>query len=548
MGYRAMDKRALWELYRRWQGRQNLSGIAEAEGRDRKTVRRYLRRLAAAGLDPTAAAVEQQQFFEMAGEMLPGRRRQHGGGWGRLGEHAEELRQLINRGEEPLKPKTAFLVVNTKYELGASYETFKRFARQEGLSRRERQQMIRIELPPGKETQLDYGHVGRLRDPTSEKMRGVWAFCGVLSHSRLPFFEFVRKQDQHEFASSFVTMEHSYEGSTEWVSIDNLKAGVVKPDLWDPRLNRSLAEAAEHYGVFINPCRVGRSTDKGKVERLVPVARELFRMLKELHPSAGLAELNRLALAWCRDVYGRKEHGTTGVAPMEAFEFEREHLKPLPAERFQVAVWKKATVHSGDQFLTFQKRRFALSAKWRGKVVWVRYAPPLVQLYDDELLIREYALRPGVNRYWLPEDFPKEVREMMNGGYPAWLLGKAAEYGETATELVRSVLQPHAYLNARRARGMLDLMAVHCGRSYFDEVCQRARRRSVVVPATLRRMLEAAERRPLWSQELPRSATGTHMVRDVRYYIEGEEIDDGATAGTGAAAAAAEDARDVAGP
>lgn len=270
-------------------------------------------------------------------------------------------------------------------------------------------------------------------------------------------------------------------------------------------------------------------------------------MLKELHPGAGLTELNERALVWCREVYGRKEHGTTGIAPMEAFEAEREKLKPLPAERFQVAVWKKATVHSGDQFLTFMKRRFALPVQWRGKVVWVRYATPLVQLYDEEVLIREYLLRSGVNRYWHPEDFPSEVREMMNGGYPAWLIQKASEYGEAAAALLQTVMRPHAYLNARRARGMLDVMTAHHSRAYFEEVCRRARQRSVSLPATLRRMLEAAEKQPLWQEQLPRSATGTQMVRDIHYYIGTEEIPHGATTRTGTAVETPEDARDVAG-
>ncbi len=76
--------------------------------------------------------------------------------------HVDELRELINRAREARKPKTAFLVVRTKYELSVSYATFKRFARQQGLSRVERKRMIRIELPPGMETQLDYGKVGTL--------------------------------------------------------------------------------------------------------------------------------------------------------------------------------------------------------------------------------------------------------------------------------------------------------------------------------------------------------------------------------------------------
>jgi len=532
MGYRSMTKRDLWEIYRRWQGRQSLSRIAVGEERDRKTIREYLKLLMAAGLQQDGPAVEQQRFYEMVQATLPSRAVRRGPMWRRLTEHAEELRELITRSKEPLKPKTAFLVIKSKYELETSYETFKRFARQHGLIGKERKTMIRIELPAGWETQLDYGLVGSLVDPLCGKDRAVWAFCGVLSHSRLPYIEFVRKQDQREFATSTVSMLHAYGGATEWITIDNLKAGVLKPDLWDPKINRSLAEVAAYYGVFVNPCRVGRSTDKGKVERIVPVARELFRMLKELHPTAGLTELNERALQWCREVYGRKEHGTTGVAPMQAFELERQKMRALPAERYQVAVWKDVAVHSGDQFLTFLKRRFSLPRQWRGKVVSARYAAPLVQLFDAERLIRQYVVRAGINRYWQPEDFPLEVREMMNGGYPAWLMQKATEYGADAVALIHGVLRPHAYLNARRARGMLDVMGAHHGRPYFQEVCSRARRRSVTLPATLRRMMEAAQSLPLWQSELPRSVAGTAMVRDIQYYLGTEEILDGKAAGT----------------
>jgi hypothetical protein len=65
---------------------------------------------------------------------------------------------------------------------------------------------------------------------------------------------------------------------------------------------------------------------------------------------------------------------------------------------------------------------------------------------------------------------------------------------------------------------MLDVMATHYGRPYFDEICQRAKSRSVVLPATLKRMLEAAAQRPAFQQELPLSAVGAQMVRDAKYY------------------------------
>ena len=518
MGYRRMRKRDLWEIYRRRQAGQSVSRIAANEGRDRKTVRVYLEGLATLGLERSEAAVEQQRFFQMVEGLLPGQTERPAPGVEQLTPYVQELRALINDKREPLKPKTAFLVVRARHDLAVSYETFKRFARNQGLSRAERRRMIRIELPPGLETQLDYGKVGTLPDPRRGAKGVVWAFCGVLAFSRLPYVEFVWSQDQSGFVSSVVGMLEYYGGSTEFLSPDNLKAAVAKPDLWDPQINRALSEAAEHYGVFIDPCRVGRSTDKAKIERFIPVARELFRMLKALHPSADLAELNRLALQWCREDYGRREHGTTGVAPIEAFGEERVRLRPLPPERFVVPIWKPVKVHPGDQFLVFAGRRFSLPAAWKGKQVWARYGAPMLSLYHDERLIRQYVVEERKKIYWVPEDFPKEVRHMMNGGYPAWIVESARAYGTDAVELIGSVLQPHAYLNARRARGMLDIMAAHHGRPYFAEVCRRARRRSVVLPVTLKRMLEAAERQPVFQQPLPISELGAQMVRKIDYY------------------------------
>ncbi|MCK4515573.1 MAG: IS21 family transposase [Spirochaetaceae bacterium] len=519
MGYRKMDKRDLWRIYRRWRDRQSLSRIAESENRDRKTVREYIEGLEAVGLRLDGAPAEEQEFFRLIGKLLPEETERSTPARDLLWPYRDELAKMITRKQDPLKPKYAFQTLKRKYELSVSYETFKRFARTEGLSACERRQIIRIELPPGLETQLDYGKMGLHLDGVQRKNRAAWAFCGILSHSRLPFIQFVYTQDQASFVGSLVDMFEYYDGVTELVSIDNLKSGVIKPDLWDPQINRALEEAAAHYGTFVDPCRVGRPTDKGKVERLVPVARQVYRMLKELHPSATLAELNRHVLFWCREEYGTKEHGTTGVPPAEAFAQEKASLKELPAERFEVPVWKQVTVHSGDQFVTFNKMRFSLPMKWRGKKVWARYAQPFLDLYSDSERIRRYVLTDGQKRYWQKDDFPEGVREMIDGGYPAWIIGESKRFGEQALALITAVLQPHAYLNARRARAMVPLFEQFHGKPYFDEVCRRARYHGVRTPATLKRMFENEEDKQLFIEPLRISQLGSEMIRDIRYYI-----------------------------
>ena len=166
--------------------------------------------------------------------------------------------------------------------LSCSYGTFKRFARDKGLYKKKKENCIRIELPPGLQTQIDYGKVGLLEDRVEGRNRVTYAFTGVLSHSRLPFIQFVYKQNQESFVGSNIDMFEYYGGVTEVISMDNLKSGVISPDLYDPKLNRTCAEMAEYYDVFIDPCRVGTPTDKGKVERQIPMARGVIPEVKEI--------------------------------------------------------------------------------------------------------------------------------------------------------------------------------------------------------------------------------------------------------------------------
>ena len=66
---------------------------------------------------------------------------------------------------------------------------------------------------------------------------------------------------------------------------------------------------------------------------------------------------------------------------------------------------------------------------------------------------------------------------------------------------------------------MLSIMEAHQGKPYFDEVCERARRRSVVLPKTFERMLESAASREQFSRSLSIYERGARMIRDVTYYL-----------------------------
>lgn len=415
-------------------------------------------------------------------------------------------------------PKTAHEIIKTREGLSVSYESFKRFARERSLGRKERKTMIRIEMPPGIETQIDNGKVCMLYDRVTGRDRVVYAFCGILSYSRLPFVQFVYTQEQRSFVMSIVDMFEYYGGTTTTLSMDNLKSGIIKPDLFDPRVNKSCAEMAEHYGVFVDPCRVATPTDKGKIEWFVGPARELFRKLKKIHPTADIHALNQEAVRWCLEEYGRREHGTIKQAPMDVFEnVERPALQKLPPERFETPRWKEATVHP-DQFFEYEKKRYSLPAMYRQKKVWIRESGGILRVFWEHVLIREYVIKKDLVNT-VPEDFPETVREMMNGGNPRFLLTQAEEFSEHARRLIEYVLAPHAYINSRRAQGMLRTMKEHSGRPYFNEVCATALAKRVKQPKTLGEMFELAGGQVHFDFAIEPSEEGRAMIRPITDFL-----------------------------
>jgi transposase len=517
MGYRPMNEEMVYQIFRRWHSGQSISAIKEKEGCDRKTIRQYVTQLESLGYTRDKEIPEKAELCTAIREIIPKRMRPRNS-FDVLTFYEDELKALINDSKESVLPKTAYEIIRDRDGLSVSYESFKRFARERSLGRKERDAIIRIEMPPGIETQIDYGKVGLLYDRATGRNRIVYAFCGILSHSRLPFVQFVYTQEQQSFVGSIVDMFEYYGGTMTTLAMDNLKSGVIKPDLWDPKLNKSCAEMAEHYGVFIDPCRVATPTDKGKIERFIGPARELFRKLKKIYPTADIHMLNQEAIRWCREEYGRREHGTIKQAPLDVFEStEKSALRPLPSERFESPRWKEVSVHP-DQFFEYNRKRYSLPSVYRHTSVWVRESGGILRVFRDHKLIREYAITSKVINC-IPEDFPEAVREMMNGGFPRYLLTQSERFGDHAYRLIESVLAPHAYINSRRAQGMLTVMKEYAGKAFFNDVCVSALARRVKLPKVFRQMLAVAETRMHCDSNIEMSEEGRAMIRPITDFL-----------------------------
>lgn len=168
-------------------------------------------------------------------------------------------------------------------------------------------------------------------------------------------------------------------GVTATVVPDNLKAGVLQADWYDPELNPKLEEFARHYGTVILPTKPVTPRHKGKVESAVKYAQNNAVKGRTFE---SLTAQNAYLADWEKNVADTRIHGTTRRQVGKLFEeVERSALQPLPASLFPVFEEARRTVHR-DGYVEFKKAYYSAPPEYVGRPVWVRQETRLLRLYN----------------------------------------------------------------------------------------------------------------------------------------------------------------------
>jgi len=514
-----------YELIQRWHAGQPIRHIADMLGYDRKTVRKYIRVATANGIARDQPLPDKQTVMKHLHAVLTLNRRTPKA-QDALTPYQHEIASLINDNQHPLKLKQAFEVICERHELAdaVSYPTFTRFVKKHMMRIFPEKSTCRIEVAPGHEIQIDYAKVGLLYDPLAGKKRTVYSFIGTLSHSRHKFVEFVYKQDQISFVSSHVKMFDYFGGVTLRLVLDNLKSGVIKPDLYDPQFNRSYREMAEYYDCFLDPCRVADPKGKGKVERDVQTVRDQFRKMLALNEKLDIQTANQNIKKWAVDEYGQKCHGTTRLKPYHVFiDNEQPALKPLPREPFCVPRWKQATVHP-DHYVQFDRKAYSVPHAYVGKKLWLRNVNNVIEIYDQAQLIKLHVIT-DTYRHTDWNDFPAHVKAALDDGLPAALQHKAAAVGPQFQKLIRTILEPHAFINLRKAQGLIALMDKWDAARMEQAAAYALQHNINSNPKNFKQLLHRLVDRDDPPQlTLPMSDQTREFVRDMEYFIHDPAI------------------------
>src|SRR5450432_1077641 len=267
------------------------------------------------------------------------------------------------------------------------YQSVRRFVRNlRGATTLEARAII--ETPAGEECQVDYGTGPMVRDPDSGKYRRTRLFVLTLGCSRKSVRLLVFRSSARVWAELHEKAFRRLGGSVRIVVLDNLREGVLTPDIYDPTLNPLYRDLLAHYGVVAMPCRVRDPDRKGKVEAGVghaqktPLKGQRFESLEEAQ-----AYLDHWETRWA----DTRIHGTTKRQVAAMFAEERPSLLPLPLEPFRYYQFGERTVHL-DGCVEVEAAYYGAPPGWIGRRVQVQWDGVRVRLLDplSGNLLREH--------------------------------------------------------------------------------------------------------------------------------------------------------------
>ena len=472
MAYKEHGMWEVLEVLRRLHRGESQVVIGAATGRDRKTVRSYLKLARELGWRPGDQEPDESLATRVFEQLRPGPKVLEPGQAERfLFPHQEQIRQWLS-GTENERGLTLTKVRRLLRRQGieVSYSSLHRFAVRYCEFGKARITVRCAEARPGEVSEIDFGRLGYVFDPETGRRQLLWALVVILVYSRHMYVHVTPSQKLGDVIDGLETSWEFFGGVTARTILDNLKAAIVKADRYEPVFQRTFAEYARHRGFVIDPAVAYHPKGKPHVERQIPYVREnFFRGETWLNAE----QVQREAIRWCLEIAGTRTHGTTRRHPLAVFEEEeRALLQPILGVRFDTPRWADCGVHP-DHHVKFGKALYSVPTEFLHKRVTVRGDRALVRIYYQGQLIKTHQPQKPGGRSTDYDDYPKHL-----GAYarrdPDYMMAEAKKLGSNIGRLTERLLSgDFPWAKLRQAQKLMRL-AQKYGAPRLEEACGRA--------------------------------------------------------------------------
>jgi transposase len=354
----------------------------------------------------------------------------------------------------------------------------------------------------------------------------VELFVGALGASSYVYAEACPAQDLASWISAHVRMVEFFGGAPALFVPDNLRSGVSQPCRYEPVINRTYLEFAQHYGAAVVPARAGHPRDKAVVEANVLVVQRWILAALRQRRFFSLAELNAAIWELLPSLNARVMR-RLGVSRRELFEqLDRPLLRPLPTTRYEVAEWRDAGVNI-DYHVAVEHNYYSVPYQLVHQRVEVRLTTTIVELFLKGRRIASHRRRHGRGEYATDPAHMPHAHRAHAEWTPSRLIAWAATTGPATAELVSAILaaQPHPEQGYRACLGLMRLGKRH-GPPRLEAAAARAMHLGAPRYRTVQNILASGvDRLPLREDHVAAPALPGHPnIRGSAYYTRQESL------------------------
>jgi transposase len=360
----------------------------------------------------------------------------------------------------------------------AAYNSVKRFVAK--LKARAPERFDVLEFLAGEEAQVDYGQ-GALTLAGAGKYRRPYLFVMTLKFSGKSFRKVVWKTSQEIWARLHEEAFRAL-GCPAYVVLDNLKEGVIRPDIYAPELNPVYAAMLAHYAVVADPCRVGDPNRKGTVENAIQHTQSTALKGRRFD---SIEAQNTWLSHWEERWAALRIHGRKKRQVLEMYREEQPHLRALPLQGFRLFKQGTRTVDDSGLVQVDSAYYAALPAAPHSEVT-VRVYEHDIEILDagGGLLRRhEKATRKGSFKIEPQDRIFNPSRES------ARLLGKAERIGPRTAQFAQELFARLGRPGHRALYGLANLARTHTCAD-IEAVCARLLDAQIFSYASVKRALE----------------------------------------------------------
>jgi len=352
---------------------------------------------------------------------------------------------------------------------------------------------MRMEHKAGDKLYVDFaGDKLNIIDKQSGEIQAVEVFVAILGASQLTYVEAVMTQQKEDFIAACEGALHYYGGVPAAIVPDNLKSAVTKSSKYEPVLNETFADFAEHYGTTILPARAYRPQDKALVEGAVKIVYTRIYAKLRTGQYFTLDELNKAILVALEEHNRTLLKGRNYSRRQQFEEVERQTLAPLPPLRYELKKQLFATVmKNGHVSLSADKHYYSVPYRFIGKKVKLMYSRNTVEIFYNYERIAIHKRTKSAYNYTTEKDHMASTHRFVSDWTPERFLNWASGIHEDVHLYILKILdrKQHPEQAYKSCVGILSF-AKKVGNDRLIKACQRALGYGIYNYKTIQTILE----------------------------------------------------------